>query len=341
MVCFEELKRRNVFIMIAVSMTVACVLMMPLASVGLVQGADEEPTWAYAITPQAVAGSTVFSLPDTDRSFTLDEIRDIFGPADWYPGDHPTMPDIVANGRFPGVWACSLCHYPNGKGRPENAGIAGLPRNYFVQQLYDFQAGLRKSAQPRKFNTSTMATIAQGMTEEDIQAAAEYYSSMPWTPWIRVVETEEVPTTRIVLGMYVPLEGEQAGTEPLGLRIIETPENPEHTERLRDPRSGFIAYVPVGSVARGETLATTGAGKTIQCTICHGQDLNGLGLVPGIAGRSPSYFVRQMYDLREGARVGVSAALMKPVVANLTVEDMLDLAAYVASLPLPAAPAEE
>jgi cytochrome c553 len=90
-------------------------------------------------------------------------------------------------------------------------------------------------------------------------------------------------------------------------------------------------------------LATTGAGKTIQCTICHGQDLNGLGLVPGIAGRSPSYFVRQMYDLREGARVGVSAALMKPVVANLTVEDMLDLAAYVASLPLPlpAAPAEE
>jgi cytochrome c553 len=164
---------------------------------------------------------------------------------------------------------------------------------------------------------------------------------MPWTPWIRVVETEEVPTTRIVLGMYVLLEGEQAGTEPLGLRIIETPENPEHTERLRDPRSGFIAYVPVGSVASGETLATTGAGKTIQCTICHGQDLNGLGLVPGIAGRSPSYFVRQMYDLREGSRVGVSAALMKPVVANLTVEDMLDLAAYVASLPLPAAPAEE
>jgi cytochrome c553 len=179
------------------------------------------------------------------------------------------------------------------------------------------------------------------MTEEDIQAAADYYSSMPWTPWIRVVETEEVPTTRIVLGMYVPLEGERAGTEPLGLRIIETPENPEHTERLRDPRSGFIAYVPVGAVARGETLATTGAGKTIQCSICHGQDLNGLGLVPGLAGRSPSYFVRQMYDLREGARVGVSAALMKPVVANLTVEDMLDLAAYVASLPPPAVPAEE
>jgi cytochrome c553 len=341
MLCSKGPRRRNVFIATAINMTVACLLVASVASVGLAQSTDDEPTWAYAINPQAVAGSTVFSLPDADRSFTLDEIRNIFGPADWYPGDHPTMPDIVANGRFPGVWACSLCHYPNGKGRPENAGVAGLPRDYFVQQLYDFQDGLRKSAQPRKFNTSTMATIAQGMTDEEIQAAADYYSSMPWTPWIRVVETEEVPTTRIVLGMYVPLEGERAGTEPLGLRIIETPENPEHTERLRDPRSGFIAYVPVGSVARGETLATTGAGRTIQCSICHGQDLNGLGLVPGLAGRSPSYFVRQMYDLREGARVGVSAALMKPVVANLTVEDMLDLAAYVASLPPPAVPAEE
>lgn len=341
MLCSEEPRRRNVFITTAVNMTVACLLMAPVASVGLAQDIDDEPTWAYAINPQAIPGDTVFSLPDADQSFTLDEIRNIFGPADWYPGDHPTMPDIVANGRFPGVWACALCHYPNGKGRPENAGVAGLPRDYFVQQIYDFQNGLRKSAQPRKFNTSTMATIAQGMTEEEIQAAADYYSSMPWTPWIRVVETEEVPTTRIVLGMYVPLEGENAGTEPLGLRIIETPENPEHTEALRDPRSGFIAYVPVGAVARGETLATTGAGKTIQCAICHGPDLNGLGLVPGLAGRSPSYFVRQMYDMREGARVGVSAALMAPVVANLTVEDMLDLAAYVASLPPPALPADE
>jgi len=341
MLCSEELRRRSVFITNAVNMTVVCLLMVLPASVGLAQGADDEPTWSYGVSPSAIDGSTVFSLPDSDRSFTLDEIRNIFGPADWYPGDHPTMPDIVANGRFPGVWACSLCHYPNGKGRPENAGVAGLPRDYFVQQLYDFQNGLRKSAQPRKFNTSTMATIAQSMTEEEIQAAADYYSSMPWTPWIRVVETEEVPTTRIVLGMYVPLEGERAGTEPLGLRIIETPENPEHAETLRDPRSGFIAYVPVGAVARGETLATTGAGKTIQCNICHGPDLNGLGLVPGLAGRSPSYMVRQMYDMREGARVGVAAALMAPVVANLTVEDMLDLAAYVASLPLPAVPAEE
>jgi cytochrome c553 len=281
-------------------------------------------------------------LPGAERSFTFDEIRNVFGPADWYPGDHPTMPDVVANGRFPRVWACALCHYSNGQGRPENAGIAGLPRDYFVQQLHDFRNGLRASAQPRKFNTSTMATMAQGMTDEEIQAAADYYSSMPWRPWTRVVETDEVPKTRIVLGMYVPLEGEQAGTEPLGLRIIEVPEEPHRTEALRDPRNGFIAYVPIGSVERGEELATTGgAGKTIQCAICHGADLNGLGLVPGLADRSAGYAVRQMYDMREGSRIGVASALMKPVVANLTVADMIDLAAYLASLSPPEAPAAD
>lgn len=311
-------------------------------AVTLAQGADDEPSWAYSIGPPTIQGDTVFSLFGSEHSFTFDEIRNVFGPADWYPGDHPAMPDIVANGRYPAVWACALCHYPNGKGRPENAGIAGLPRDYFVQQLFEFRDGRRKSAQPRKFNTSTMVTIAQGMTDEEILAAADYYSSIPWTPYVRVVETDEVPATRIVLGMYVPLEGERSGTEPLGLRIIEVPEYPHRTETLRDPRAGFIAYVPYGAVERGEELVRTGgAGKTIQCSICHGEDLDGLGLIPGLAGRSPSYFVRQMYDMREGARVGVSTALMQPVVANLTVADMIDIAAYVASVGPPDIPDEE
>ncbi|MFL2547041.1 MAG: c-type cytochrome [Candidatus Rariloculaceae bacterium] len=322
---------------------VALSFLLPVVwSDAFAQGPDDEPSWAYSIGTPAISGDTVFTLPGSDRSFTFDEIRAVFGPADWYPGDHPTMPDIVANGRFPRVWACALCHYPNGQGRPENAGISGLPRDYFIQTLYDFRNGLRASAQPRKFNTSTMVTMAQGMTEEEIEAAADYYSSMPWRQWTRVVETDEVPRTRIILGMYVPLEGDEAGMEPLGLRIIEVPEEPHRTEVMRDPRNGFIAYVPYGSVERGEELVTTGgAGKTIQCAICHGQDLNGLGNVPGLAGRSPSYAVRQLYDMREGSRIGVATALMQPTVANLTVADMIDIAAYLGSVPPPQVQDEE
>jgi cytochrome c553 len=236
------------------------------------------------------------------------------------------MPDVVAHGKRPDVRACSLCHYPNGKGRPENAGVAGLPTSYFIQQMNDFRSDSRKSSEPRKTNTGVMITIAKGMTEDEIKAAAEYFGSMKWTPWIKVVETATVPKTRIAGGMYLTLEGNEK--EPLGQRIIETPVDAEGTEVLRNPRSGFIAYVPVGSVKKGEALVTKGAGKTTQCSLCHGADLKGLGPVPGIAGRSPSYLVRQLYDMQQGARKGVWTELMKPVVAGLTADDMLNIAAY-------------
>jgi cytochrome c553 len=100
---------------------------------------------------------------------------------------------------------------------------------------------------------------------------------------------------------------------------------------LRDARSGFFAYVPVGSIKKGEALVTTGGGKTTACAICHGADLRGMGPVPGLAGRSPSYMVRQMFDMQQGMRKGVWTELMKPVVSKLSEEDMLAIAAYTAS----------
>ncbi len=119
--------------------------------------------------------------------------------------------------------------------------------------------------------------------------------------------------------------------EPIGQRIIEVPEDLEQFEN-RDPRSQFIAYVPIGSIAKGAALVSTGGeGKTLQCAICHGQDLKGLGGIPSIVGRSPSYVVRQLYDIQNGARAGMATQLMKATVANLTVEDMVSIAAYLAS----------
>jgi cytochrome c553 len=301
--------------------------------------AADPPGWAYGFPPAgtpaaapatpAPPDTSVKHLPGSTGTFTRAQISDRFGPADWYPGDHPAMPDIVAHGKKPDVFACSLCHYPNGKGRPENAGVAGLPGAYFIQQMNDFRNGVRKSSEPRKANTNTMINIAKGMTEEEIKTAADYFGSMKWTPWIKVVESNTVPKTRIAGGMFLTLEGNEK--EPLGQRIIETPEDAEGTEVLRDSRSGFIAYVPMGSLKKGESLVTTGAGKTTKCAVCHGADLTGLGPVPGIAGRSPSYLMRQMVDMQQGARHGVWTDLMKPVLTNLTEDDLLNISAYAAS----------
>lgn len=313
---------------------VATGIVFLLVVAGAAVAADGPPNWAYGTQetpvtrkpePRRAPDNSLKHLPGTTLEFTLKQIGNPFGPADWYPGDHPPMPEIVAHGRKPDIWACALCHYPNGKGRPENAGVSGLPVSYFIQQMHDFKNGLRRSADPRKRNTNMMIAFAKAMTEDEIKAAAGYFGSMKWTPWIKVVETDTVPKTRLSVGMFLPLEGNE--TEPLGQRIIEMPVNAEATEVLRDPRSGFIAYVPFGSLKKGESLVTSGS-----CGVCHGNDLKGLGPMPGIAGRSPSYLARQLYDMQQNTRKGEWTELMRPVVSRLSEEDILNVVAYVSSL---------
>jgi cytochrome c553 len=304
------------------------------------------PDWAYAVPqpgdaePPRHDDGRLWRLPGSDGQFTYDKIqgrgdgtpRVRIAPADWYPADHPKMPRIVAEGdNARGIVACALCHYPNGKGRPQNAGVAGLSAEYIVHQLHDMRDDLRHSSEPRKVNAQQMAGFAKAMTETEIHAAADYFSSLRWSPWIKVVETRDVPKMRSSDGMWLP---RGTGREPIGMRIIETPIDPERTETLRDPHSGFIAYVPPGSVAKGRRMVTTGdGGKTLACAICHGENLQGVGSIPPIAARSPSYVARQLYDIRSGARHGVMTGLMKPVVAKLGPEDVVDIAAYLASLP--------
>src|SRR6185436_10052865 len=135
---------------------------------------------------------------------------------------------------------------------------------------------------------------------------------------------------------------ETARTEPIAGRIIEVPGDEEQTELLRNTHAGFIAYAPIGSVARGRDLVTTGGsmvvgnqvvqGKTTACAGCHGPDLMGKDDVPPLAGRSPSYLARQLYDFQQGTRNGASAPLMRPVVANLTHDDIVAITAYLASV---------
>lgn len=329
-----------------ITIVLAVASLVSVTTSSVLRAQTDIPAWAYAVAaPPAPGGAAapaeadepdepdetvLLRVPGSSRSFTLPQIDNQFGPADWFPEDHPMMPDIVAKGRGPDILACSFCHYPNGKGRPSNAPVANQPVEYFIQTMNDFGNDLRRSAEPRKTNTNRMAAMAKAMTPEEIRLAAEYFAAVPWRPWIRVVETDTVPKTRARGSIYYPLPGNE--TEPIGMRIIETPENPEQTRLLRNPRSGFIAYAPVGSLSKGEALVTTGGdGRTVRCGICHGPDLGGLGTVPGIAGRSPSYLVRQMYDMQAGTRHGPDSALMQSVVERLTNEDFVSIAAYVSS----------
>lgn len=295
---------------------------------------DGPPTWAYAVNPPGFKApaddGSLRHVPDSSVTFTLTQVRDGFRSPDWHPTDHPPLPEIVAHGRKPAVMACGYCHRAEGTGGPENTSLAGLPASYIIQQMADFKSGVRNSSVLGRAPVTNMVAGAKACGADDVEAAAAYFSSLKPKKLIRVIETNTVPHHEVFGWHMLPVKN--ASPEPIGQRILESPEDLERFVS-RDSRVQFIAYVPEGSIAKGRELATTGgAGRTVQCFICHGPDLKGLGPIPPIAGRSPSYIIRQLYDFKHGARAGLSAPLMKPTVEHLNLDDMIALAAYVASL---------
>ena len=301
--------------------------MVPVTAIA----ADAPPDWAFLPPtpgfqpppddgqPKHVSGSS--------KTYTQKQIDDIFNPPDWYPDEHPPMPDLVSHGKPPIVHGCAQCHLTSGRGHPESANLAGLPAAYIEEQLAQFRDGSRKSSLA---NRSIMNSFAMVLSDEEVKPAAEYFASVKPAVWTKVVETDLVPKTFVGEGAMRFVSSGNA-KEPLGHRILEVPEN-EEGAKARDPHAPFIAYVPKGSIKAGERLVMTGGGgKTIQCTVCHGADLKGIGNVPGLAGRSAIYIFRQLYDIQHGVRKGNAVALMQPVVAKLSQEDMIALAAYMAS----------
>lgn len=327
---------------------VVSMLALACATVGAQDAVSDLPLWAYGyLVPQPPAGAPALpmkprpplasdrqvTLPGGSGTHTRATMMNPYGPVVWFPKELPAMPDIVAKGRREAsITACALCHRENGKGQPENAPVTGLPESYFIQAMKDFRSGARKSSDPRKPNAIAMTNFGKAMTDEEIVAAAKYFGAIKWTPWTKVVETDTIPKVYPYGNLFESEPGQ--GNEPLGNRIIEIPEDAERKDMYRDPKSGFLAYVPKGSIKRGEALVVKGGnGKTQACANCHGADLHGMGPVPGIAGRHASYLARQMYDMKSGMRNTEWSQLMKPVVAKLTNDDILNIAAYVVSRP--------
>jgi cytochrome c553 len=284
------------------------------------------PEWAYNIPdkvqpPEAKVPSVV-RVTGSSKEYEATAIAGNANPPDWFPDEHPAAPKSV-KGPMPN--ACGTCHLMSGQGHPESADIAGMPAEYIIRQMNYFKTGARKEE-------GRMGPIARAVPDEDVRQAAEYFAAMKPAPFVKVIETATPPKTYISADARHRRIMPEGGTEPIGRRIIQVPEDPMQVT-IRNPHSGFIAYVPPGSIRKGEALAKGGGGKTIQCDICHGEKLTGLGEVPRLAGLQPVYIARQLITLQNGTSAGTNAALMKRVVAKLTEDDIISLAAYVGSLP--------
>jgi cytochrome c553 len=314
-----------------------CLVWAPLAAVVLAiavgaqapPAASERPSWAFLTPdkeqPQAQESTGPIQIPGSSKSYTAAQIDNLSFPPDWFPDEHGPLARVVQGGEGSTALACGACHLMTGQGHPESADIAGMPVEYLVRQMADFKNGTRKD--PARMNA-----IAKVTSDEDVRKAAEWAAALKPTGWVKVQESTSVPKSYVSTKGRMRLPLPSGGAEPLGNRIIELPQEATRATS-RDPHSGFVAYVPAGSIAKGQKLAATGGnGKTISCNICHGDGLKGLGDVPRIAGLHPAYIVRQLYQFQSNDYSGTSAALMKKVVANLNSDDMLALAAYAASL---------
>jgi cytochrome c553 len=295
------------------------------------------PAWAFPVLGTATAPSAtgtdtsvIVTLPTSRARFTVGRTRDRFDVADWNPTTHPAAPPIVMHGRKPAVMACGFCHLADGRGRPENAMIAGLPVDYFVQQVKDMRSRARHSASPVPFpSAAAMQAIADSSTDAEVLEAARYFAHVRARRASKVVEADSVPR-------FMPLNGlstlrAEGGREPLGGRLVEIAVDLRRHE-LHDPMAEYVAYVPRGSLARGRALAAGDATHGVKgCTSCHGTALRGIGLVPPLAGRSPSYLLRQLVAFRMGARATPASAPMQEMAARLSIEDMVAAAAYAGS----------
>ena len=296
-----------------------------IAGLTAVAFAADNPDWAYPVTPppQQLDDTVMMSVPGSSKQYTQKQVDDPFNPPDWFPDEHPPMPQIVAHGGTkPAGRACAQCHLPSGDGHPESAALAGLPTAYFRRQMEAFKTGIRSNVR-----SGIMIAMAQVLTDDEVKAASEYYTKLkPTAGYNKLVETDTVPKSYVGAGgMRFASPGDEK--EPIGNRIINLP-NDETEAKLRDPHSGFTDYVAPGSVAKGQALAGGGNGKTVACSLGHGPDLRGNGEVPGITGRTATYIFRQLNDIQSGARNGLGVAFMKPAVANLTQDDMIALAAF-------------
>jgi len=288
------------------------------------------PSWAYNIPdkeqPPIVEATGPANVPGSGKVYDHAQVTSSGNPPDWFPEEHGPAPRIVKDESGKAKTACGTCHLMSGQGHPESADIAGLPVEYFVRQMIYFKSGVRKEE-------DRMGPIARATSDEDVRLAAEYYAAIKPISWVKVIETAAPPKTYVSIGARHRLLDPAGVTEPIGHRIIETPVDPVRTAN-RDPHSSFLAYVPPGSLEKGEGLVKTGgAGKTIQCAICHGDDLKGLGEVPRIAGMQPVYLARQLILMQNGSSAGTAAALMKKVVSNLSEDDIIAISAYLGSLP--------
>src|SRR3954464_2837607 len=233
------------------AISASCLLASHLSQASQTATPRPDPDWPWpkgASEPQNREDGQLFHIPGSTKSYTDTQINRSTSTVDWFPELRPAPPAPVISGKNGAFRACGQCHLIDGRGKPDTADLRGLPVGYFLQQLADMKEDKRRGSVPHA-TVKDMIPIAKAIDDADARLAADYFHSIPVTRGMRIIETDTVPVTHP--GPHgVQLVDPSGAKEPIGIRIIEVPEDVQRT-LLRDATSGFIAYVPEGSIKRG------------------------------------------------------------------------------------------
>ena len=288
--------------------------------------------WAYPKGPKAdlppyPAGE--LHVPGSTVTYTGEALNNGAGPPDWFPDSHPPAPQSVAKGSKD-VLACAECHRIGGDGYIGTADLAGLKAEYIVQQVQEFRSGHRHSWEANRPATAEMINIAKKVSDADLQAAAAYYAALPRKAHIRVVEGDTAPAVHgSFFGWLEETPGQPA--RPLNGQVVEIAGDWSRMV-LADPTSNIVIHAPVGTLAAGEVLVSSGGPGGQACSACHGAGLKGSAVAPPLAGRSAAYLARQLLDIKTGARGGPAVTQMQGPTQGLSDAQIRDISVYLASL---------
>ena len=106
------------------------------------------PGIGVAADSSSSSASDVVRLPGSPIVVHQSDLNSMVRAIDWFPDTHPLAPEVVMSARGEGAFPCGYCHLPDGRGRPENASLQGLPADYIVDQVKAFASGARGAASP-------------------------------------------------------------------------------------------------------------------------------------------------------------------------------------------------
>ena len=224
---------------------------------------EHEPLWAYGFLEPPKPGEkaqpqtppTRNLRPNQDpaeqtkarqvdgssATYSLVDIRDGQNVIDWFPGDHPPMPNVVAHGPAQlgkTTRGCGSCHLPNGKGRPENAPPVGTARRVFRpadRRLPERPAPHGRSAQAEHQHDDRPREGDDRRRDESRRRVLLGHAVDAVDPRRR----DERWCRRRVSSAICSCPRSHAATEPIDGRIIEMPEDEEQAETLRNPALGL------------------------------------------------------------------------------------------------------